>query len=183
MASSSCVTTAQSHDSDTDVSTQPNDVDIVRMIQLSEGRLPSSKDKNCWDLHSQAQLAVSEDVIQKLRHSNEQMTIIFDELSIWNRLPLRFWLRSAAASIFTHEPLYRLWDKICSCTAEGVISILKTILVSFLCEIGPRIAANQKTKEKCPSEVRLTVEMENMIITRSIETVSGSGRLTARKCD
>lgn len=45
---------------------QPSDVDIVRMIQLGEGRLPSSKDKHCWDLHSQAQLAVIFIIVQIL---------------------------------------------------------------------------------------------------------------------
>ncbi|KHN74886.1 Ubiquitin-conjugating enzyme E2 1 [Toxocara canis] len=178
------MTSSWSSSSDTNTSdTHPSDVDIVRMIQLGEGRLPSSKDKHCWDLHSQAQLAVVEDVINKLRSTHEQMAEAFEESGMWSRLPLRFWLRSAAASLFTHEPLFRLWDKICSCTAEGVIVLLKTVLVSFLAEVGPHIAANQKAKEKSPVEVRLTIDMENVVITRSIEIVSGSGRFTARKCD
>ncbi|VDM25289.1 unnamed protein product [Toxocara canis] len=216
------MTSSWSSSSDTNTSdTHPSDVDIVRMIQLGEGRLPSSKDKHCWDLHSQAQLAIAkqmlilcetewldafwltkffdelltsvfsetvlhnvvEDVINKLRATHEQMAEAFEESGMWSRLPLRFWLRSAAASLFTHEPLFRLWDKICSCTAEGVIVLLKTVLVSFLAEVGPHIAANQKAKEKSPVEVRLTIDMENVVITRSIEIVSGSGRFTARKCD
>lgn len=200
---------------------QPSDVDIVRMIQLGEGRLPSSKDKHCWDLHSQAQLAIAkqmlilcetewldafwltkffdallasvftddvlykvvDDVIERLRATHGEMAEAFDSSGMWTRLPFRFWLRSAAASLFTHEPLLRLWDKICGCTAEGVVTLLRTILISFLAEVGPHIATNQKAKEKSPMEVRLTVDMENAIITRSIENLSGSGKFIARKCD
>lgn len=46
-------------------------------------------------------------MIERLRATHGEMAEAFDSSGMWTRLPFRFWLRSAAASLFTHEPLLR----------------------------------------------------------------------------
>ncbi|VDN57389.1 unnamed protein product [Dracunculus medinensis] len=201
-----------------------NELDIVRMILLSKGCLPSFTEMNCWNFDSRVQLFIAKFMLKLCDNSwldafwltkffDEMLVQIFEsvdistvicyikefisnydsklatelqELHLWNRLPINFYVRTALAPLFSYEAILRLWDKLCCCTKDGITAMISTTLLNYLLEINQINDIRLLLEERDGTftiNTQLKVETENQIITKSIENVNGLGRLIARKFD
>lgn len=100
---------------------------------------------------------------------------------LWSRIPFVFWFRSAGATMFSHEAVLKLWDKVCSCTKEGLLTLMKVTVETFILEVGNQIVQNFEDDKKDILEVKITKEAEVALMSLIFDNFSSSGRFAVRR--
>lgn len=132
--------------------------------------------KAAWETKEKLQDAAEKNV-------NKNVSVIHQN-NLWSRIPFVFWFRSVGATMFSHEAVLKLWDKVCSCTKEALLALMKVTVETYICEVGNQIVQNFEDDKKDILEVKLTKDVEAALMTRIFDNFlssGSSGRLTARR--
>uniref|UniRef100_A0A0N5AXM8 Rab-GAP TBC domain-containing protein n=1 Tax=Syphacia muris TaxID=451379 RepID=A0A0N5AXM8_9BILA len=106
---------------------------------------------------------------------------IMNEHCLWSRIPFSFWFRSAGATMFSHEVVLKLWDKVCSCTKEGLLTLLKLAVETYILEVSSQIVKNFEDDKKDVLEVTIAKETEVALMSLIFENFLSSGRFPVRR--
>uniref|UniRef100_A0A0N4VF16 Rab-GAP TBC domain-containing protein n=1 Tax=Enterobius vermicularis TaxID=51028 RepID=A0A0N4VF16_ENTVE len=121
----------------------------------------------------------TKDKLQAIK--NDPAVTAINDNNLWSRIPFIFWFRSVGATMFSHEGVLKFWDKVCGCTKEGLVKLMKVTVEAYILDAASLIVETLKNDGQDITEFQLPKEAEVALLGRIFESFISSGRFPVRR--